>query len=342
MSEPISLAKAGLRYISDDCLGITRRRRGKGFSYYGPDGKLISDGAVRERINSLAIPPAWSDVWICPENHGHIQATGRDEKGRKQYIYHPHWQELRERDKFDKLLSFAEILPRLRERVRRHLRKDGLPREKVLAAVVRLLEATLARVGNSSYARDNGSYGLTTIRKKHVAVDDRTVVFEFQGKGGKDWRVATDDERIAEVVRQCVEIPGYELFKYFDENGVKRDVESGDVNAYLRSVAKEEITAKDFRTWSGTVLCAEALSSYRHETEREAQKNVVAAVRSVAEMLGNTPAVCRQSYVHPVVIDAYLEGSLQHELAPATESTPPRGLRGIEAGVWSLLHKRSE
>jgi DNA topoisomerase-1 len=336
-----SLLESGLHYVRDDQPGISRRRRGKGFSYHGPDGELIEDPEVRARINSLAIPPAYRDVWICPDPRGHIQATGRDDKGRKQYIYHPQWQELRERDKFEHLLTFAEVLPWVRERVRRDLRREGLPREKVLAAVVRLLQATLARVGNSSYARDNGSYGLTTIRKKHVEVDDTTVMFEFQGKGGQDWHVETDDQRIAEVVRQCVEIPGYELFKYIDESGDKRDVESGDVNEYLRSAAGVEITAKDFRTWAGTVLCAEELAELPFESEPEARKNVVSAVKRVAEVLGNTPSVCRQSYVHPVVIDSYLQGALVEELKVDVKDAP-RGLRAIEAGVWRMLRKRRD
>jgi DNA topoisomerase-1 len=223
------------------------------------------------------------------------------------------------------------------------VRRVGLPREKVLAAVVRLLEQTLARVGNASYARDNGSFGLTTIRKKHVELEDDAVVFEFEGKGGQEWRVQTDDERITEVVRQCVEIPGFELFKYFDADGVKRDVESGDVNDYLRSVTGDEVTAKDFRTWAGTVLCAEELAELSFESDGEARKNVVAAVKRVATSLGNTPSVCRQSYVHPAVIDSYLEGRLAGALARGGNgSGAPPGLRGAEAGVWSLLKERTD
>lgn len=331
--------EAGLRYVTDARPGITRRRRGKGFSYYTPDGERISDPEVVERLNSLAIPPAYQDVWISPSANGHLQATGRDERGRKQYIYHPQWQELRERDKFDRLLGFAEVLPRIRRRVRKDLEREGMPREKVLAAVVRLLESTLARVGNASYARENNSFGLTTIRKKHVELEDDAVVFEFRGKGGQEWHVETDDPRITEVVRQCVEIPGYELFKYFDEEGNRRDVESGHVNEYLRAVSDQEVTAKDFRTWAGTVLCAEELAGHRFETEREAKKNVVAAVKSVASILGNTPSVCRQSYVHPVVIDSYLAGTLIARLNEQGEngSKAPSGLRGSEAAVWRVL-----
>jgi DNA topoisomerase-1 len=331
--------EAGLRYVSDNRPGITRRRRGKGFSYHRPDGEKVTDPEEIERINSLAIPPAYRDVWICPRVNGHIQATGRDERGRKQYIYHPQWQELRERDKFEHLLSFAEVLPKIRRRVSRDLQREGMPREKVLAAVVRLLESTLARVGNASYAKENGSFGLTTIRKKHVEVDDEAVIFEFTGKGGQDWHVETDDPRIAEVVRQCVEIPGYELFKYLDPDGDRRDVESGHVNDYLRSITSEEITAKDFRTWAGTVLCAEELAEYQHENERQAKKNVVAAVKSVASVLGNTPAVCRQSYVHPVVIDSYLEGTLAERLRRSGDNgvKAPSGLRGSEVAVWRVL-----
>jgi DNA topoisomerase-1 len=335
--------EVGLRYVTDEQPGITRRRRGRGFSYLAPDGTTIRDRDERRRIEALAIPPAYRDVWICADPNGHLQATGRDDRGRKQYIYHPRWQELRERNKFDRLLAFAEVLPRIRERVRRDLRREGMPREKVLAAVVRLLESTLVRVGNTSYARDNGSFGLTTIRKKHVEIEDDAVVFEFQGKGGQEWRVETDDERITELVRQCVEIPGFELFKYFDQEGNKRDVESGDVNDYLRQVAGDDVTAKDFRTWAGTVLCAEALEALHFESEAQARKNVVAAVKRVAGTLGNTPSVCRQSYVHPVVIDSYLQGRLAEGLANGGNgSGAPRGLRGVEAGVWKLLRESSE
>jgi DNA topoisomerase-1 len=342
--EPKNLTRdAGLVYVSDDRPGISRRRHGKGFSYRRPDGELVRDPEVRRRIDALAIPPAYRDVWISADPRGHLQATGRDERGRKQYIYHPRWHDLRGQHKFDRLLVFAEVLPRIRRRVGSDLRLEGLQREKVLAAVVRLLESTLVRVGNASYARENGSFGLTTIRKKHVALEEDTVVFEFQGKGGQEWRVESDDERITEVVRQCVEIPGYELFKYIDDDGTKRDVESGDVNDYLRGVTNEEITAKDFRTWAGTVLCAETLAGRVHTNEREAKKNVGAAVREVSGSLGNTPSVCRQSYIHPVIIDSYLAGVLTERLSRALENgvTPPRGLRGVEAGVWRLLREQS-
>ncbi|MEX2535022.1 MAG: hypothetical protein WD273_05420 [Trueperaceae bacterium] len=344
VTEPRELLRAtGLRYMSDDRPGVSRKRRGKGFSYHGPGGEKLDEPDVIQRINSLAIPPAYRDVWICPDPRGHLQATGRDERGRKQYIYHPQWQELRERDKFDRLLNFAQVLPKIRRRVRKDLQLEGMPRERVLAAVVRLLESTLARVGNAGYARENGSFGLTTIRKKHVEVEDGAVVFEFRGKGGQDWHVETEDQRIAEVVRQCVEIPGYELFKYIDEEGTKRDVESGDVNDYLRSVTKEDITAKDFRTWSGTVLCAEALADCQHENERQAKKNVVAAVKSVAAVLGNTPTVCRKSYVHPVIIDSYLEGTLAQRIKGIgmNGAAAPAGLRGSEAAIWHVLKELS-
>ena len=335
------IEEAGLRYVSDNRPGISRRRRGKGFSYYLPNGERITDREVIDRLNSLAIPPAYRDVWICTDPNGHLQATGRDEKGRKQYIYHPQWQELRERDKFDRLLDFAEVLPRIRRRVNRDLQREGMAREKVLAAVVKLLESTLARVGNASYARENGSFGLTTIRKKHVELDDETVIFEFRGKGGQEWHVETEDRRIAEVVRQCVEIPGYELFKYIDEDGTRRDVESGHVNEYLRDVSEQEVTAKDFRTWAGTVLCAEELCGYEFESDRQAKKSVVAAVKSVSSILGNTPAVCRKSYVHPLVIDSFLAGELRQRLqGPGSNGLkPPSGLRSSEAAVWRLLRE---
>lgn len=339
-----TLRSTGLRYVSDSEPGITRRGRGKGFSYHAPDGSLIREPGERKRIDSLAIPPAYREVWICPDERGHLQATARDERGRKQYIYHPEWLELRERDKFEHLLDFARKLPRIRDRVRRDLRLDGLPRRKVLAAVVRLLESSLVRVGNASYARENGSYGLTTIRKKHLElVDDNQVVLEFEGKGGQEWRVEADDPRIAAVLRQCAEIPGYELFKYIDDEGSRRDVESGHVNDYLREVTGEEITAKDFRTWAGTVLCARELAHGSPGDERSPKKNVVAAVKTVAQELGNTPAVCRRSYVHPQVIESYLEGSLQAYFDTAVDrrASAPRGLKGAEVAVWALLAARS-
>lgn len=335
-------AGSGLCYVSDDGPGITRRRRGKGFSYYRPDGTLITDPEERERIDSLAIPPAYRQVWISPDPNGHLQATGRDERGRKQYVYHPDWLKLREQDKFDHLLDFALALPRIRERVRRDLRRDGLVRERVLAAVIRLLESTLARVGNDSYARENGSYGLTTIRKKHVELEDEgAVTFEFEGKGGQEWHVSCEDPKVVEVVRQCSEIAGYELFKYFDETGTKRDVTSGDVNDYLRAVSGKEITAKDFRTWHGTVLCAGELMNMPAADERQAKKNIVAAVRNVARVLGNTPAVCRQSYVHPAVLDSYLAGELSDRLDRHRDNERLRSLRGIERKVAGMLAEES-
>ncbi len=332
-----------LVYVNDGAPGITRRRRGKGFSYYDPDGNLIQDPDLRKRLDSLAIPPAYRDVWICPRPDGHLQATGRDERGRKQYIYHPRWMELRERDKFEHLLEFAESLPGIRRRVGRDLGLEGLPREKVLAAVVRLLETTLARVGNSSYAKENNSYGLTTIRKKHVEIEDDTVQFEFAGKGGQEWHVETDDPRVMEVVRTCVEIPGYELFKYLGEDGNRYDVHSGHVNSYLKEITGRDVTAKDFRTWAATVLCAQELEGAQFEKPTQAKRNIVTAVKEVAQVLGNTPAVCRKSYVHPAVFDAYLDGSLAARLEEwrGRREETPAGLRNDERAVWGLLTERT-
>lgn len=344
-TDPKRVARAaGLHYATDEREGITRVRRGRGFSYRDAAGRTIADPAERERIEALAIPPAYTEVWISPDPDSHLQATGRDERGRKQYIYHPQWREVREQEKFDRMIRFGQVLPEIRRAVKRDLRRPGLPRERVLAAVTRLLETTLIRIGNDEYARENDSYGLTTIRKKHVDVeDDNTVAFDFTGKGGQDWHVALKDARIAEVVRQCADTPGYELFKYFDEDGVRRDVGSGDVNDYLRETSGADVTAKDFRTWAGTVMAALALrESGREAAKTRAQRNVVAAMKRVAEQLGNTPAVCRRSYVHPLVIDTYLTGDLGSaldDLMRAPEALELRELQPEEAAVWLLLQQ---
>ena len=340
-----AVKQAKLRYVSDHEPGLGRKRAGKGFSYLGLDGKRIKDKALRKRLDALVIPPAWTDVWICSDAHGHIQATGRDERGRKQYLYHPEWHRVRDTAKFDRMLGFGKLLPRIRRRVQKDLALPGLPKDKVLAAVVKLLETTLIRVGNTSYAKENGSYGLTTIRKKHAHVSGQTVTFDFVGKSGKAWDIELKDKKIAKIVQKCEELPGYELFKYYDEDGELQDLESGDVNAYLKDVTGEDISAKDFRTWAGTVLATFTLTGLEpSQTKTQATKNVTAAIKEVAKKLGNTPAVCRRSYVHPDVIDCYLEGSLTGlaEVQEAVASSLPEGLRVEEVAVLQFLEARQE
>lgn len=331
--EPIeSAALAGLRYVSDDQPGIRRRRVGKGFSYTAPDGSPLRDPYALQRIKHLVIPPAWKDVWICADRNGHIQATGRDERGRKQYLYHERWREIRDAAKYERLLAFAEALPRIRERTDQDLRQHGVPRTKVLAAVVRLLEETSIRIGNNEYRRENSSFGLTTLRDKHVEATSGTLRFRFKGKSGKDVEVELQDRRLARIIKQCQEIPGQILFQYLDENGERHAIESADVNAYLREISGGDFTAKDFRTWNGTVLAARFLRACPPSGSATAGKRQVsAAIKGVAAELGNTPAVCRKAYVHPVVVNAYLEGSL----APEAGVEPVRN--DEEASVKALL-----
>jgi DNA topoisomerase-1 len=301
--------RAGLQYVSDEETGWKRRRCGRGFTYLDTDGNHITDER-RERLEALAIPPAWTDVWICPTPDGHLLATGRDEKGRKQYIYHPSWQQIRSEAKFNRLLRFGKELATIRARCEQDLRLRGLPRDKVLAAVVTLLDRTLIRIGNPIYARDNGAFGLTTLRDRHVELSGSTCVFTFKGKSGQSHQVELADPRLARIVRRCRDVPGYHLFQYYDEENRRGQVGSADVNAYLHETTDQDFTAKDFRTWGGTVRAAVALAAMdRSETPRENEQCVVQMVKDVAASLGNTPAVCRAYYVHPAVIDAYLEGT---------------------------------
>ena len=302
---------AGLVYTTDDEPGIRRVRHGKRFDYFGPDGKRVRDAATLDRIRSLAIPPAWEHVWICTRPRGHLQATGRDARGRKQHRYHPRWREVRDADKFDRMAGFEKALPRIRRRVARDLKREGLPREKVVATIVRLLETTFARVGNEEYAQENGSFGLTTLRNRHVDVKGSTVRFMFKGKSGREVSAGLTDRRVAKVIKRCEELPGQLLFQYVDDEGTRRAVTSDDVNAYLRDASGGDYTAKDFRTWAGTTLALQALRRVADfETETEAKRNVIAAIDEVAHKLGHTRAVCRRSYVHPGVIDAYLQGKV--------------------------------
>jgi DNA topoisomerase I len=312
--EPRQSARdAGLRYGTDRAPGIRRVRKGRGFAYIDRDGKTIRDEGVLARIRKLAIPPAWTDVWICPVPDGHLQATGRDSRGRKQYRYHQFWRARRDEVKFDRLIAFAATLPRIRRRTNRDLKLPGLPREKVLAGIVRLLELTLIRVGNDEYARLNRSFGLTTMRDRHARATTSGVRFRFRGKSGQLQEVGIQDRRLAKLVRRCQELPGQDLFQYEDENGDVRDIRSEDVNAYLREAARADITAKDFRTWAGTVAAYRALRGEEAPAStRAARKAIVRAMRETAAQLGNTPAVARQAYVHPAVIDAYTDGAVEH------------------------------
>lgn len=333
---------AGLTYVNDDMPGITRQRSGKGFSYKGPDGRTITDKAERKRLASLAIPPAYVDVWICPDPRGHIQATGRDAKGRKQYRYHPEFRELRDSSKYDRMLDFARGLPQLRAQVDADMSRRGLPVEKVLATIVFLLENTMIRVGNTRYARENKSHGLTTLRMRHVTLDGNQVRFKFKGKSGKEWNLGLRDRRIARIIRAVQEIPGQHLFQYVDDDGTRRQVTSTEVNDYLRQITGRQVTAKDFRTWTGTVLAALALAEYeKADSEAAAKRNVRDAIESVAARLGNTPTICRQCYVHPQIIDAYLADELRLELADTIDDTLTQtDLRPEEMQVLRFLKKR--
>jgi DNA topoisomerase I len=311
-TDPAAAARAaGLRYADPTGPGIRRVRAGRGFTYRAADGRTVRSPAELRRIRRLAIPPAWTDVWISPNDNDHLQATGRDARGRKQYRYHDRWREVRDTAKYARLLEFARTLPGIRARVRADLRRDGLSRERVLATVVRLLEETLIRVGNDEYARANRSFGLTTLRDGHVAVHGSRIRFRFRGKSGIQHEVDIDDRRLARIVRQLDELPGQLLFQYVDDDGAPHPVGSDDVNAYLRDLAGDDVTAKDFRTWAGTVLAARALAKLGPpESETEAKRNVVVAIDEVARRLRNTRAICRKCYVHPAIVEAYSDGSL--------------------------------
>jgi DNA topoisomerase-1 len=335
---------AGLLYVSDEEPGIRRRKSGKGFTYTKPDGKKVEDKATLDRIKSLAIPPAYTDVWICAKANGHIQATGRDAKGRKQYRYHPAFREVRESTKYEHMLEFAKGLPAIRKSIDEHMSLRGLPREKVLATVVHLLENTLIRVGNSDYVKQNKSYGLTTLRDPHVKVEGGELRFHFKGKSGKTWNLQVKDRRIAKIVKACQDLPGQDLFQYLDENGERQSVTSADVNAYLKEITGRDITAKDFRTWAGTVLAALALAEFEEfDTQAKAKKNIRAAIEKVSSRLGNTPSICRKCYVHPEVFSSYLDGGLLLEIKDEIETELREDLPSLkpeEAAVLTLLQER--
>jgi DNA topoisomerase I len=345
VTDPIETARmARLRYVSDAMPGIRRKGPGKRFTYIGVGGATVRDEATAQRIRALVIPPVWTDVWICPIANGHLQATGRDARGRKQYRYHARWREVRDEAKYERTLAFGDALPRIRERVDADLALPGLPREKVLAAAVRLLEITLIRVGNDEYARDNGSFGLSTLRDRHVKVEGSEMRFRFRGKGGKDYVAGLRDRRLARIVKRCRDIPGQELFQYFDPDGQTQTIASSDVNDYIREIAGDEFSAKDFRTWAGTVLAAWALEEFEaFDSETQAKSNVVRAIESVAERLGNTPAICRKCYVHPAVIDAYMDGSALLAIKEKIEQDLAESLDEVssaEAAVLALLRQR--
>lgn len=330
-----SKAPAGLTYVHDDAPGISRRRSGKGFTYRGPNGHAVRDKKTIERINKLAIPPAWEDVWISAKENGHLQATGRDARGRKQSRYHARFREHQESAKFDHLADFAKALPAIRKTINAHMRKQGLPREKVLAAIVRLLDTTLIRVGNDEYARSNKSYGLTTLKDQHADIHGEKLRFVFKGKSGKDWRLTLKDRRVAKIVKAAQDLPGQRLFQYEDENGKPHHITSTDVNAYLREISGKDISAKDFRTWGGTVLAAAELSGFKTaKTQTIAKANIKAAIDVVSGSLGNTPAICRKCYVHPNVLETYESGAFK--LGKARRA----GLSAHEAAVLNFLDRR--
>lgn len=343
VTDPVESAqKAGLQYVTDSEPGIQRKGAGKGFKYIGVDGKTIRERELLNRIKSLVIPPAWKNVWICPLPNGHLQATGFDAKGRKQYRYHPDWAKVRSVTKFNRMILFSEALPIIRQKTGKDLALPGLPKEKVLATVVLLLENTLIRVGNVEYAQENKSFGLTTMRNRHVDISGAKIKFHFRGKSGVEHDIELSDRRLAKIVKRCRDIPGYELFQYLDESNQRQTVKSDDVNTYLKEITGEDFTAKDFRTWAGTVLAAIELKELEpFNSQTEAKKNVTAIIKNVAKQLGNRPATCRKYYVHPAILDAYLEEKLVAVMEKC-EHKSIEGLEPEEAAVVSLLEEYLE
>jgi len=333
----------GLRYVHDDRPGITRRWRGRSALYLGPDGKPVREAEIIERIHHLVIPPAWRQVWICPQANGHIQVTARDVRGRKQYRYHAKWRATRDEAKFHRTIAFGRALPKIRATVRRDLRRPGLDRRKILAAMVRLLETTLIRVGNEEYARTNHSFGLSTLRRRHADVEGGTIHFHFVGKSGKAHRIDLHDARLGRIVRRLQELPGQELFHFPDESGAMHKIGSEEVNEYLQEIAGGGFSAKDFRTWAGTVLAAIALQEYeRFDSKTQAKRNVVAAIERVAKRLGNTPAICRRCYIHPAVLEGYLDGRTVRRLQERTAQALHGGMRGLSGEEGAVLAFLSE
>ncbi|MEY2411379.1 MAG: topoisomerase [Verrucomicrobiota bacterium] len=328
---------AGLRYVTDRKPGIQRIRAGGGFRYVGTKTKSLDSETV-ERIKRLAIPPAWTRVWICPDPQGHIQATGRDARGRKQYRYHSHWREQRDENKYSRMIGFGTVLPKLRRRIRQDLRQQGLGRNKVLAAIAHLLELSGMRIGNEEYAVQNHSYGLTTLQNRHARIRGSKIEFRFRGKAGIEQRVAVQHPLLSRIVKRCQDLPGQDLFQYVDDEGTMRDVTSGDVNDYLVQVTGQEFTAKDFRTWRGTLLAAVALCRFElKEPGRRSKRNIVRAIEEVATHLGNTPTICRKCYIHPVILESYLDGSLGSAMGNLPGTAMDRRPRCIEAALLRLL-----
>ena len=344
LNPELAAKQAQLRYGDDTAPGITRHKARNGFDYRLPDSAVVRDIDTLKRIRSLAIPPAWTNVWICLHSNGHLQATGRDARGRKQYRYHSRWREVRDEAKYNKLLIFTQVLPQLRARVEEDLKRPGLQRERVLAAIVRLMELTFFRVGNSEYAKANESFGLTTLRDRHVAIEGSRIHISFRGKSGKHHETDINDRRLARIVKDCRDLPGYELFQYVDDDGERHTVGSAEVNEYLREITGEEITAKDFRTWAGTQLAAEALREFEGVgSEAERKRAVVRAVEKVAKHLGNTPTICRRCYIHPAVLEGYLDGTMLQALAENTRMYLAENIGGMsaeEAAVTAFLRLR--
>jgi DNA topoisomerase-1 len=335
---------AGLRYVSDDRPGYTRKSKGDDFEWLDTEGKTIRDEQRLLRLKRLAIPPAWTEVWVCPVPNGHIQATGRDARGRKQYLYHERWREVRDENKYDRIISFGKALPKIRRRIARDLKLPGLPRNKVLATVVQLLERTFIRIGNEEYARDNKSFGLTTMKDRHVEVKGAKLRFRFRGKSGRDHEVDVTDRHIAKIISKLQDLPGQDLFQYVDDDDEIRDISSQDVNEYLRAITGEDFSAKDFRTWAGTVLTAIALKAQeKFENQKQAKTNINTAIKAVAKILGNTPAICRKCYVHPAVLESYLDQKSIDGLKQMTEDALEKedvDLRSSETAVLKFLKSR--
>jgi DNA topoisomerase-1 len=334
----LAARSAGLRYVTDARPGIHRHPYRKGFRYLDAEGKPVRDSATLARIKSLVIPPAWVDVWICSLTNGHLQATGRDARGRKQSRYHPHWREVRDETKYEHMIEFGDALPVIRKRVDHDLALAGLPREKILATIVRLMETTCIRVGNEEYARENKSYGLTTMRNRHVGVRGATITFDFTGKSGIHHTIDVQNRTLANIVRHCLELPGYELFQFVDEAGERHAIDSSDVNEYLHQITGQHFTAKDFRTWSGTVLAAMLLREFEpYESQTQAKKNVIEAIKTVAERLGNTPSVCRKCYIHPAVLEHYFSGEMLKAIETEVAEQVDRQLKDLREEEFHLL-----
>jgi len=327
-----------LHYVDDTQPGIRRKTWRNRFAYFTAEGERIRDANEIKRLNALAVPPAYSDVWICADPQGHLQATGLDARGRKQYRYHPRWREVRDQDKYSRLLAFGEALPKLRRQLQATLATEGFNRDKVMATVIGLLDATLIRVGNARYARDNRSYGLTTLRNRHVEINGSAILFQFRGKSGVEHQVTIKDRRLANVLKRCLELPGQDLFQYLDENGERHRVSSSDVNAYLHELTGAEFTAKDFRTWAGSALALAVLRQLHGEPEAEAKKQIVEMVKSVARQLGNTPAVCRKCYIHPAVLEAFIRG----DLAKLPKPRIRKDLRAEEVALTLFLQQQEQ